>query len=307
MEEEIIEQIRSFLTPKFASKSFVLEFTYNEKRYKVRINAVHTDEKIAIENPCVMMDFIYLDPDTKDGTWLGEITADIEEVACFDPRLVTNARNKPGKRTTSADVLQVLKTKLALAFPVRIPVALIDGAQTNMWMKISPFHIMRGGDAFYEKYGYRSPEISELKAILPSIKWSDCVPEQKDIILNCTKVDDYPSDMPLITIMKTISWEQEDRWSNENNKTLSYRVFRLFAITQGYSSELTMQGGIPDSRGVLQTIWTHTLDSNDPKWKRWNSELIFTAFHPELSGGKRKNRKTRRRKHSRRKSRKVTL
>lgn len=289
MESEIFEQIRSFLRPEFASKSFVLKFTYNDKHYKIPMDALHTKEKIAVENPCVIMYFNYTNVETGDGTWLGEIMADTKEAACFEPRLVTNARNKPGKRMTAADVLQVLKTKLALSFPVSIPVTLNDAAGTNDYMRISPFHLMRGGNAFYEKYGYRSPEITELKEALPNVRWSDCIPEQKELILACTNAGDYPPEMPLIDIMKTISWDQENRWNNEHKIILSYKIFRHFAATRGYPFEVTNQF-------MIQSIWIFTLNTENSQWKKWESELVFTEFHPESKGGKRKKRKTRKRK-----------
>lgn len=287
MDREITEQIREFLRPKFDLKSFLLEFDYNQKHYKIQMKASHTDDKIAVENPCVMMDFNYTNKNTGDGSWLGEIEANTKDSPCFEPRIVTNARNKPGKRTTAADVLQVLKTKLALAFPVRKPVTLNDGAGTNTYMRISPFHLMRGGDAFYEKYGYRSPEITELKEALPSVCWADCLPEQKELIRACTKVTDFPADMPLIDIMKTISWDQENTWNNANEKILSYRVFRLFATTKGYPLEITNQN-------MIKSIWIFTLHREGPQWKQWEAELVFTAFHPEATGGRRKGRRTRR-------------
>lgn len=291
--DEVVEQIRSFLTQDFALRKCIVEFDYNGKHYKIQFNASHTAEKIAVENPCVMMDFNYTNKETKDGHWLGEIAADANETPCFEPRLVTNARNKPGKRTTAADVLQVLKTKIALAFPVSIPVALIDGAGTNDWMKISPFHIMRGGDAFYEKYGYKSPELDDIKEALKRVRWSDCIEEQKEFIRQCSGVSDYPPEMHLIDIMKTISWEQENRWNNANEKVLSSRVLRLFATTRGHPIEMTSQGGMFDSEGRIRTIWTYTLNPEDPRWIRYNKELLFTAFHPIAEGGKRKKRKTR--------------
>ena len=141
-EGRIITLITDFLTPQFNKKSFLLKFTYNEKEYTTQFEAKHTDNELEIKNPCVNMLFEYKNPNGVSA-FVGGIESNSKEKKCFSPMLVTNARtdakNKVGKRTTAADVLQILKSKLALAFPVNAPVTLNDGAQKDGIMMIQQY------------------------------------------------------------------------------------------------------------------------------------------------------------------------
>jgi hypothetical protein len=147
---------------------------------------------------------------------------------------------------------------------------------------------MRGGDAFYEKYGYVSPAITELKELVKKFTWGECNEEQTSMIKDCTKADDYPPKMKLVDIMKTITWEKETKYNTANERSLSYRVFRWFAlIRKEYSFEKTNQFAV-------DTIWGFTLDKDDPRWKRSEADLVFTNFREITAGGKRR-RSTRKR------------
>jgi hypothetical protein len=283
----IEDRIRTFLTPKFPEKRFLLEFSYNGRDYKTHFTASHNENNLEVANPCVNMTYEYIVDGKPKQAFIGEIKANSEESSCFEPMLVTNNRNKPGKRTTAADVLQILKTKLALLFPTSTPITIYDGARNDMTM-ISPFHIMRGGDAFYEKYGYVSPAIAELKELVKEFTWGECNEEQTSMIKDCTKLDDYPSEMKLIDIMKTITWEKETKYNTANERSLSYRIFRWFAvIRKHYSFEQTNQFAVG-------TIWDFTLNKDDPRWKRSETDLVFTKFREITAGGK-SRRYTRRR------------
>lgn len=279
------EQLRIFLTPKFSEKKFLLEFTYNQRKYKTQFTAQHTDTQLEVKNNCVNMTYEYFVDETPRNKFIGEIKANSSELACFEPILVTNSRNKPGKRTTSADVLQILKTKLALTFPVSSNITINDGARNDMTM-ISPFHILRGGDAFYEKYGYVSQAISELKELVKDFTWDQCNEEQKTFIKDCTK-SEYPPEMKLVDIMKSISWEKEIKYNIEHERSLSYRIFRWFAlITKGYSFEQTNQFS-------TDGVWEFTLNKDDDRWKRSDADLVFINFEEIHTGGK-KHKKTKR-------------
>jgi hypothetical protein len=274
-------RLQDMLKQKFPKNKFELEFTYNGRDYKTQFTAEHDDMKLEVQNACINMTCEYT-----VNAFIGEIQADNKERACFTPMLTTNARNKPGKRTTAADVLQILKSKLALLFPTSSSVQINDGARNDMTM-ISPFHILRGGDAFYEKYGYSSPAISELKKLIPEFVWSDCNEKIRSIIRDCTGVEEYPAKMPLMDVMKTISWEKETKFNTENERSLSYRVFRWFALlTKGYTFEQTNQFAVG-------TIWEFTLDTADRRWKQAATDLVFTGFREIREGGMRRKRKTR--------------
>jgi hypothetical protein len=232
----------------------------------------------------------------KRNKFLGRISSDS---VCFKPILKTDDRNKPGKRTTTADVLQILKTKLGLAFPTAsdYPITITDGA-INSRILISPYHILRGGDAFYEKYGYRSDPITYFKEKIKTFTWSDCNDEITKVIADCTGGSDWPPEKLLMDIMKTISWDAEEAYNNVKgpapkedyiHPSLSYRVFRHFA---------TIAGGIPfeeTDQFKTDTIWEFTLIRDSAEWRRSNSELVFTNFVPKHAGGYRGKRRRNRR------------
>jgi len=314
----ISEAIRAYLTPKIAEKpkhGFHLEFVYNGIGYSTYFSALHNDEEISISNGCLDMTFEYLYKGEKRNKFVGRIGSDSAKLKCFEPVLTTNARNKPvegregregRKRTTAADVLQILKTKLGLAFPTAsdYPITINDGA-INSRILISPFHLLRGGDAFYEKYGYESAVISSLKEKIQTFPWSACNDEIRSVITDCTGGKEHSGKTLLMDIMRGISWDEEKAYNNVKGKvpdndepdyihpSLSYRVFRHFA---------TIAGGIPFEKTdqfKTDTIWEFVLNRNSEAWRRCEAELVFTNFMPKHAGGSRKRRQHRKQKQTR--------
>jgi hypothetical protein len=320
---EVPEQIREFLRNLEGESSFDLAFSYNGTDYNATFKASHKGagterEVIEVENGCINMTFGYTTspPDkpeeqtfvhgfvggikAEDGI-VGKLLSPDGKSACFQPILTTNGRNtvrKSGKRTTSGDVLQILKSKLGLAFPVKeIPIALIDGArneppdvETGSPTMISPFHIARGGNAYYEKYGYRSSKITELKTAIRSVTWGDCTDPIKKVVHACTKKE-YEDDKLLTSIMTDdIPWETERAYNEKNRPSLSSTVVRQFALSKM---------GIPLAEShqwtVLKNIWTFQLDTDSEDWKRCDAELVLTGFlvggaKPVGGAGKRRTR-----------------
>jgi len=317
-DREITEAIREYLKEiqvggiSAARHRFCLKFNYNGTSYETCFSAVHDDEAIAVQNQCIHMAFEYMDEKgTPQHKFIGRIDTDSDERKCFSPILKTNARNKVGQRTTSADVLQILKTKLGLAFPIAARVNINDGAQKDRIM-IAPFNILRGGNAFYEKYGYRSEPISDLKTKIQTFIWKDCNDAIKSVVHECTGRSDWAPDMRLMDIMKTISWEQEKAYNNVKGKiegeeeedfihpSLSYRVFRHFAtIAAGITFEQTYQF----SAGGIWEFWLNPLSD---EWKRCDAELVFTNFIPVVAGGSRRSRKNKRTRRTTRRHRRRT-
>ena len=278
----IVTQIREFMTPMFETQTCILKFTYNERLYITKFAAKHTAEKIQLINDCVNVSYELVRHE-----WKGGILADSPERACFEPILRTNARNKVGKRTTSADVLQILKTKLCLACPVEDPVMIIDQANTPTTM-ISPFHLLRGGDAFYEKYGYFSAAIGELKEGLRTFTWSDCSPEMIAVIKEFPGMGEFPPTTLLTEIMKRVTWDQESDFNGIRGSAWSADLLELYAMkVKGYTSDQMNQ--FSDF-----TLWKYTLNQEDPRWIAANASMVFTDFTVVASGGSRTRRKRRR-------------
>lgn len=323
--DPISNQIHDFLkdlrTP--PSQSFQLTFSYNGIDYRTVFHASHTFEEgqevIEVDNGCVNVTFGFTlgpteDPPTEKvfhKNFVGGIQAengvlgwiDLEgKKACFQPKLTTDPRTKAGKRTTAGDVLQTLKTKIARAFPVGgAPVRLIDGIRKESGSSsgsptmTSPFHLVRGGNAYYERFGYRSEKINRLKESIRPVTWEECTQPMKDIIQDCTKKE-YAVNQLLTDIMKDISWEDEVAYNETHRPSLSSTVFREFARTKGISKE-------ESSQWMFYNIWTFELDADSSDWKGCDADLVFTSFTPissgtvsgTVSGGAGGRRKTRKR------------
>lgn len=311
----VAEQLRAFLRDLEGESSFDLTFSYNGTDYKTKFKALHKGagterEEIEVDNGCIGMKFGYTisPPDKPEkqtfvNGFIGAIQAEDGKVgkllgldgklACFNPVLATNGRNtvrKSGKRTKSGAVLQILNSKLGLAFPVKgVPIRLIDGAhnqptdaETGSPTMISPFHIARGGKAYYEAYGYRSPKITELQTELGKATWADCTDSMKEVIRDCTKKD-YAGGELLTTILTIdVPWEKERAYNEKNRPSLSSTVVRDFAFSKM---------GIPMAEShqwtVLKNIWTFELDTNSEDWKRCDAELVLTGFSAAAPNAKR--------------------
>jgi len=208
---------------------------------------------------------------------------------------------------TSVDVLQILETKLCLVFPIEDVKVIIEDQAEKDGIAISPFNILRGRDAIYEKYGYENDNLTGLKEKLKSFTWSDCNRQMKSIIADCTGKSDWSDDTLLITIMNTISWDDEKKYNAikrlQGDKPLSHYVFDQFAERVGYVLfERTETGPY-----IHRPIWTFKLDRDSSAWRRCNSELLFTEFTPDTAGGRRtikgtknKSKKTRKRRRNER-------
>jgi hypothetical protein len=101
------------------------------------------------------------------------IQANSPEKACFEPTLVSEPVGS-ADRITSTDILQIVKTKLLLAQPGRDPrnIGLSDAAKIQD-VSISPFNLLRGKRAIYEKYGYEHPHMSAILAAIEGARWGD--------------------------------------------------------------------------------------------------------------------------------------
>jgi hypothetical protein len=260
--------------------------------YTTTFKASHDGGTITIDQGCVTMT---LEP----AGFIGQIQANSPGKGCFAPTLVSDPREKVGKRTTSADVLQILKTKLGLAFPTEMEITIYDGArivetsEDSSPTMISPFHLLRGGKAFYEKYGYSSPIINDLKEPLKTFPWSECTEDAKNVIQDCTSKT-YAGEQLLMDIMKEISWDQEVAFNNGQERSLSYRVFRQFALKQGISLE-------DSNQFAPSPVWKFSLDKESPEWIQCDKDLQFTLFTETTNSAQStRRRKKRARKASRR-------
>jgi hypothetical protein len=305
---EITEQIRAFLSEinefntesgRALTRSFQLEFEYRRKPYTTVFTVERKSDYLIVNNKCINLGFTIYEGMSEIST---SLSANSEEKHCFDPILESDPRIKPGRRITSVDVLQILKTKLYLVLPMGDEkVTIMDQAKKD-GIAISPFNILRGGNAIYEKYGYESDYLTGLKEKLKTFKWSDCNDGIKAIIQDCVRHSDETlkadiikkinkmENPLLIEMMRLITWELEKRYNADTaHEALSHYVFHQFAKIVGHVSvERTAAGPY-----IYRPIWTFQLDQDSSAWRRCNSELLFTKFTPDAAGGgRRKNRRT---------------
>jgi len=304
----ICKQIGAFLTPKFASRRIRLRFTYNGREYTTIFTAEHDDTEIRIKNPtCIDISYNY-----EALSFVTNIQADISDPACFTPRLVSNIRSDPGAavaavaamRTTTMDVLSVLMTKLCMCFPKTIvddaPITVTDMA-TKDSINLSAFHLVRGGPAIYEKYGYESPSVRALRDRIQNLRWQELKQSAKELVLLVYKESKLPglirNDDLVMNIVRRITYDIESTF-NQNHMgdpfyggpdDINFSEFMIIYLTDAdlYSNEFI-------------------LNASSPEWINWSSKLIFTGFE-ELGGGGEAGkamRKTRRRKTRRRKTQK---
>jgi len=304
---EITEQIRAFLreisefnteSGRDLKRSFQLEFEYRRKPYTTVFTVERRGAYLIVNNEYINLGFTFNEVKSEIDT---SLNANSAKKRCFDPILESDPRNKPGRRITSVDVLQILKTKLYLVLPAEdIKVIIMDQAKKD-GIAISPFNILRGRDAIYEKYGYVSDYLTGLKEKLRTFTWFDCNEQIKAIIADCTGKSDWSDETPLITIMNTIDWDNEKRYNDiKTHQALSHYVFHQFAKIVGHVSvERTETGPY-----IYRPIWTFQLDRESSAWRRCNSELLFTSFTPDgAGGGRRKNQRMS--KHTKNKSNKT--
>ncbi len=280
--------------------STVLNITIENNIYRIKNNCIDIESTIPVANKNAIIKTI--------------IARNTEERKCFTPILKSNNKrvNESIRRSTT-DILQVLKTKLALCIPGVKDIFLTDAAHGTS-TKISDLKILRGEDGLYERYGYKSDLFNTFKDLINETKWGDIYDEDiskielyiKNLnIINNSNMNNnnnsnisitlgdyilektgktFDDDLPITEVMKEISNKDDD----ENDIT-KYIIEILLSRNEG----------------VFLGMYDFTLDKESPEWKKWDSEFKITSFElleEAAKGGRRKTRK-RTRKH-RNKSRK---
>jgi hypothetical protein len=239
------------------------------------------------------------------------ISANDPSNKCFDPVLVPNRTNpNESLRFSSADVLQTLKTKLQylLPNPHHLPITIHDAATTKS-VALTPFHIMRGGNPFYFKYGFQYRNLRPLQDILPRINWGslrlkpyfEAITFEERIFQITGKR--YEDDTIILRLLQDIPFELESR-TNEgfilekrqhtiknlyNELSLSLSLLRVIAKEHGFTDDQVSELGGDDN------IFTAIHDPASPEWIASSRRLLLTNFTEVAEGGKRKTRRRKKR------------
>lgn len=234
------------------------------------------------------------------------ISANSPENQCFTPVLVSNRTNpNESLRVTSADVLQILKTKLQYLFPNPYGLLItIQDAATTKYVALTPFRILRGLTPFYFKYGYLYRNLQPIEMILPSVSWGSLRSKPyfgaltygeriyqitnkhyRDMISISDVLEDIPFELESTKNEEFILEHRPDsRKVLYNDLMLSLSLLKTIARERGYSElQLSPLGGEGN-------IFIAIHEPSTPEWDMSYNRLLFTDFRPISEGGNRKNR-----------------
>jgi hypothetical protein len=303
-------------------REFELTFTFGVRPYTTIFEVMTEHHKnknsnyIHISNGCITIGIN--NPISKDGDTSIEydettfIRANTDEHQCFEPRLVSESRNK-GERINSTDILQTLKTKLLFCLmPEKRSIALEDIA-TKGGVQISKFNILRGKPTIYEKYGYEAGtrKMDQFKVKIGNLTWGELDEGLKKYITDTIPAELRFEDItPLTEIMKNISFEYEmTNYSVGLSPSSRIFDFLLHGNTGVTWDDYVREDGLDD-------YTTYILRRDNELWKRWDSQLLFVNFENigesrVLRGGSRKRkgrntRKTRNTRNTRKVSKRVS-
>ena len=267
MDEGVQAQLRTeFATPFEGKKQIQLKFHYNDQDYTThfeyeRRRLGHTTS-LSLLSPCLL-----LQCDLPSGSTLTDLQKDSR---CFTPPLPNHY----------IDVLAVLDGKLSALLPTDTPHKIVDVMTGDDDSYISVNRVLRGGDAYYEKYGYRSPFMDYLKRGIRALVWGDLSPDTQRLFVGTAAAAAAPPPaMPFTEVMKTQPFD----------KTHIHLAAHPF-------NQLTKVGKPVDA-------WIFTLDEDSAEWADWSHRLLFTSVtitEKAAAGGRRRSRKRRTRRQQQR-------
>jgi hypothetical protein len=254
------------------------------KQYTTIIQVIdETDEPginmITMINPCIEV--------IADDTF---IRANTPERACFEPTLESEPIETPNRITTT-DVLQVLKTKLMLAYKPDAEPVLLDGAKIQ-GIPITTFRLLRGQRPIYEKYGYKNNKSDELQTIvewLQNTTWGDVAklhtgfseytPTFEDIYKQM-KGSSMPMDTPLIDVMRTVTLDMEVQTADPRSKFFFSNTLLSKLLLKKYREKREMNPNVNVNtllnNSILHVYQYYTLDSKSAEWKHWSDRITIT-------------------------------
>ncbi len=242
-ETEIMHKIKEMLEGmnNGDNKEVKLYFTMFDIPYSTNIRFVKLDNGVFIVNKCIR---IHIDGENMESY----IQSNIGDEPCFDPRLKTI--DDP-VRLTSTDVLQTLSTKLKLIFSDDSK--LNDAAVVDN-MRISWIRIMRGMPTLYEKYGYSSSEIDNIRKSILETTWGSLKTKWYFQKINKIAKEFNNEDITnetIATVMKNIPYDIDNK--NKISQTLALEYVRDINFPM-------------------------KLNKDNEKWKYWDAAMIFTKM-----------------------------
>ena len=174
-------------------KKIQITFRANGIQYKGNFELNYSGGQLKFTNPCSYLQYTY----GKKSPYSTRINANRGKTPCFEPRLVG----------ASADVLQILSTKIRLQIPEHRNITIIDEAEKD-GVYISKAKLIRGLPTIYEKYGYESEQVNYIKEQLKKMTVGILYDEIKEIIEEKAKIPSGDNIL-IINVMKRIPPEDE--------------------------------------------------------------------------------------------------
>jgi len=284
----------------------------DSKSYTTEFDITRDETQLKVLNPCIKIAYEHENPSKGLHPYTGSLLANSAEKGCFTPTLVRTDTFGP------LDLLQILKTKIALLFPMGGPLCITDVARKGD-VFLSSFNIVRGGNAVYEKYGYESVFLSEVKGIVQAAYWEQFFVKQylqKDLIdfikfVNTTFGTHFLTDldptMRLTDIMKQFSIEHEQAYYEHQKTTVGGVVLPISDLivirTGNYRAFIRAHGSAPVPSDIMEvtevgrnTAWLFCL--NPEKWLPSDARMVFTSLvvsSLSASSSRKRMRRTRRR------------
>ena len=316
---KVCEQLAAlFASPPPFQRSFKLWFQYLGRPYSTTFEIERTAAHLLVRNGCVKMEFV--DKESAGlNPYKGGIWANAPEKACFTPVLVSGNRTVASSpRTSSVDVLQTLKTKIATLFPMfKTHRFCITDVAEKEDVRLSPFRILRGEDGLYEKYGYRSPFITDLKKHVRGLTWADVkmTPIAGNINSILTFINEkegsakfligeaIPDATSIVNLLRGVTFADEVAY-NKKYPIRSFSYHTLYVIGTELLKKHNLEAAavgrplIPDKYMIVEKVgeenaWMFCFDPESDAWRRSKDALLFA--HVELgSNSAASSRKTRR-------------
>jgi hypothetical protein len=258
-------------------KSYELRFTIDGTKFTTFFTFDSSSEN-PITNGCISMGFFL-----ESG-----LTANSPEKGCFLPTLSKETLPKDIKQT---DVLQTLSTKLKFAMhPDKTSLTISDVARlinpatgVKYPSSLSLWRLLRGEQTIYEKYGYTSLKLAEIRATLAEATW-DMV--KTSPVKGYGTLEDFAKreyegifedGKRIIDSMEKISYEDANRATISGIRGEEKTIIDLLATALKVNGSL----GLSVHRGSRE-------------WSHWDARLRFTSFRLLPSVGRSARKKTRR-------------
>jgi len=298
------------------NKRIRLGFTMDGTSYTTEFDITSNETQLKVLNPCIKINYEYGNPAAGLHPYESSLLANSVEKGCFTPVLVQTEHHRP------LDVLQILKTKIALLFPMGGLICITDVARLGD-VFLSSFKMVRGYDAVYEKYGYESPFLSEIKVIIREVRWDTFFFRsfiRKELVgfinfVNTTFGTHFLTDldpaMRLTDVMKQFPIEYEQAYYEHQMSTGEEVVLPISDLivykTGSYRAYVRAHGSAPVDLKIMEatemgrkTAWLFCL--NPDKWMSSDARMVFTSLeivsNSSSSSSRKRKRRTRRRRNN---------